>query len=168
MKLQLLLLSHLLSDVHPTLGMVFNKRTEKNWNNIRRWFIGKTHMQWVHKLVCWASCCPHLSGCRPGLGKRGGQQGRTEQKDWKKNIVPLSPHFWLSSSLFFWFFFMKLIRNSWTMSLLMAGHRSLQQTSVGSIVRYYMVLITSTLGSMMYRGDRLLGLTWFGKLHELL
>lgn len=45
------------------------------------------------------------------------------------------------------------------MSLLMAGHRSLQQTSVGSIVRYYTVLITSTLGSMMYRGDRLLGLT---------
>lgn len=54
------------------------------------------------------------------------------------------------------------------MSLLMTGHRSLQQTSMGTIVRCYMVLVTSTLGSVMYQGDGLLSLTWFGKWHELL
>lgn len=54
------------------------------------------------------------------------------------------------------------------MSLLMTGHKSLQQISMGSIVTCYMVLITSTLGSTMYQSNRLLSLTWFGKLRELL
>lgn len=45
----------------------------------------------------------------------------------------------------------------------MTGHRSSQQSSMGSIIRCYIVLlITPTCGSIAHRGDGFFGLTWFG------
>lgn len=86
--------------------------------------------------------CPWLSGL-----EIGGSGGRWVSRDVlerslenkKKNTVPLPHQFWFSSSLSFWIFLMKLIRNhdneGISMSWLMAGPGILEQSRCVRMLR---------------------------------
>jgi len=132
----------------------------------QKWFISKTHMQWVDELVCWANLLHLASWMQTRTWRLVGQQRCTGKKAWK-NVIPLPHQLWLFS--FFFFFFFCLEFSSLTNDVFVNDrHSSLWQISMESTAKCYAVLITSSLGSAVYAGNKSFSLTWSGKLHGLI